>query len=86
MAPGGSGCGNPLKSQGFQAFDYGQMNIFLYLICDTGRTLIGVRSSGRSPQKLRGFRHYITVRLASSGVQGAEPPEAQGFRHLITVR
>ena len=76
----------PLNLRGFRHFDYGQMNIFVYLICDTGRTLIGLRSSERSPQKPRGFKHYITIRLASSGVQGAEPPEAQGFRHLITVR
>ena len=38
------------------------MNKFWYLICDTGRLLIGVGSRGQGPQKIRGFRHLITVR------------------------
>ena len=51
LGPGG---GAP-EAQGFWAINNGQMSIFLYPICDTGRTQIGVGSRGRSPLKLRGF-------------------------------
>ena len=43
------------EAQRFWAINNGQMSIFLYLICDTGRTRIDVGSRGRSPQKLRCF-------------------------------
>ena len=46
------------------------MSICLYLICDTGRTLIGVRSSGRSPRSSR----VLGTNLRSDEYQGA--PEA----------
>ena len=34
------------EAQGFWAINYCQMSIFLYLICDTGRTRIGVMGTG----------------------------------------
>ena len=37
----------------------------------------------RSPMKLRGFRHLITVSWAS---RGRSPQKLRVFRHLITVR
>ena len=45
----------PPEVQGFWAINNCQMSMLLYLICDTGRSRIGVGSGGRSPQKLRGF-------------------------------
>ena len=63
LGPGG---GAP-EAQGFWAINNGQMSIFLYLICDTGRSRIGwgvrsinERSDGAEPNwclKLRGFGH-----------------------------
>ena len=39
----------PSEAQGFWAINYGQMSIFLYLICDTGRSRIGVGSQEAEP-------------------------------------
>ena len=45
----------PPEIQGFWAINYCQMSMILYLICDTGRSRIGVGSRVRSPRKPRGF-------------------------------
>ena len=40
----------PPEAKGFWAINNGQMSIFLYLICDTGRTQIDVGSRGGAPR------------------------------------
>ena len=39
----------PPEVQGFWAINYCQMSMLLYLICDTGRSRIGVGSRGGAP-------------------------------------
>ena len=57
----GPGSGSP-RSSGVLYIQSSSDEHILYLICDTGRTQIGVGSRERSPKKLRGFIHSIIVR------------------------
>ena len=82
----------PPEVQGFWAINNCQMSMLLYLICDTGRSRIGVGSGGEPPEA-QGFWaiNYLSdehafipyfVTLAGRELAwgpGAKPPEAQGF-------
>ena len=87
--------GSPPEAQEFWAIHDGQMSIVWYLICDTGRTQIGVGSKGRIPRssgvlhvKLSSDEHILIPYLWHwqdinwCWVQGAELPEAQEFYTL----
>ena len=80
---------------GFGAINYGQMIIFVYLICDTGRSRIGVGSLRRSPggsgvlgDKLQSNEHP-GARLRAIGLVGGggggQRPGSSGLYALITT-
>ena len=85
------------EAKGFWALNNGQMSIFLYLICVTGRSRIGVGCTGGGAPRNSGCfmgiinngqKHIFILYLCHwqvtnwCGVQGAEPPETQGFYTL----
>ena len=55
LGPGGGG----LRTSEVYTSIYRQMSIILYLICDTGRSRIGV---GAKPSEAQGFIHQNMVR------------------------